>query len=463
MGKELAVFLYGVVVLFLGILRGDAVSVVQLVDRDVKAGKDFEVVVTVRKGDLESFARYEVELPRGLTAVRGQSANSAYSFDDQRVRFVWLRLPMEEKVEIRYSVRVDERMMGQFKLGGNFDYIASNARQRVAVNEETIKVQPSATVPPAQRLDIGEYQRTMPAQRPLDMGKLAVRCIRETPSILAPGPDRVVRLLVNRGEVESFAKIEERIPEGYAVESMEKQGAQFAFERGVVSFMWSQLPPEKSFVVSYRLVPNNGKEGSTPKIDGRFSFILDGMTRVISIPERDMQLENLSTGEVEQLVRATPVRVPARGALTPGGGQKGGGVLVAQGPSEGGIDFPVRYGPIEARRKGRSVRAISMDEYLLEPEQGVYYRVQVAAGHRPIDIDRYFRRRSLHADVRTERHEGWYKYSVGSFREYKEARDYRTQIWSTTPIRDAFVSAYNNGQRITVQEALMITSQKWYK
>ena len=461
MGKGIAIFVYGIVVLFLGVLRGDAVSVVQLVDRKVKAGEEFEVVVTVRKGDLESFARYEVDLPRGLTAVRGASANSAYSFDGQRVRFVWLRLPGEEKVEVRYAVRVDERMMGRFKLGGSFDYISSNSRQRAEVNVETITVEPSPQVSPSKRLDIEEYQRSVPAQRPLDMRELSVRCIRETPRILAPGPDRVVRLLVNRGEVESFAKIEERVPSGYGVESMEKRGAQFSFERGVVSFMWSQLPPDKSFVVSYRLVPNDGQEHGVPKIDGSFSFILDGVTRVIAVSERDAQMENMSVKELEQLVSSTPLRVPS-GAVQRGEAVRGG-TLVAEGAGVGGEEIPVRYAPIVAEKRRGGARPVSMDAYLLAPEEGVYYRVQLAAGHRPIDIERYFRKRSLRADVRTERHEGWYKYSVGSFREYKEARDYRTQVWSTTPIRDAFVAAYNNGRRITVQEALMITSQKWYK
>ena len=46
----------------------------------------------------------------------------------------------------------------------------------------------------------------------------------------------------------------------------------------------------------------------------------------------------------------------------------------------------------------------------------------------------------------------------------KEARDKRNQVWAeNNKINDAFVTAYNSGERISVQEALMISKQKWFK
>ncbi len=454
--------LYAAVLLLLGLLSGDAVSLRQSVPKQVKAGGAFDVEVTVSKGNLESFARYTVQLPYGLKVLAGEGANADFQFEYQQARFIWFRLPNQDEFKLRYRVEVDERLKGTFELGGEFDYVRANARATVALAKQTITIEPSAAIPPDKRLDIEEFQRAIPAQRPIDLRRLKVRCFRERPVRLASGEDLEVNLLVNKGEADNYAKIEEQLPPGYTAEPIETRDAIFSFENGLVRLIWKNQPATPTYTAAYRLVPM--RPGlPPPEIYGTFSFIRDGATQVIAVEQRDMELSQLTPAQVESLVRSSRAHAPVGRDVSSAATE---GALTGSDASGSTRASDTRGSRRPSRRPSRSqtgARQRTMDEYLLAPEEGVYYRVQVAAGHRPVDIARYFRRLDLHADVRTERHDGWYKYSVGSFKEYKEARDYRVQVWTTTPINDAFVAAYNNGKRITVQEALMITSQRWYR
>ena len=51
---------------------------------------------------------------------------------------------------------------------------------------------------------------------------------------------------------------------------------------------------------------------------------------------------------------------------------------------------------------------------------------------------------------------------TGRYGNYKEARDQRQAfVQAGHNFPGPFVTAYNNGDRITVQEALLISNQKW--
>jgi len=58
---------------------------------------------------------------------------------------------------------------------------------------------------------------------------------------------------------------------------------------------------------------------------------------------------------------------------------------------------------------------------------------------------------------------GYTKFMVGSHGEYKSAKEHKNNVVEKNGVKSAFVVAYNNAKRITVQEALMISNQKWFK
>lgn len=459
--KGSTLLLYGLVLLFLGLLGGDAAKVHMDVDSEVQAGMEFEVRVSIDKGDIPSFTRFQAKLPYGLTAVSGVAENANFTFDGQEAKFIWLRLPSSPQLQVSYRVRVDERLKGQFNLGGTFSYIEDNSRRDVELPEARISIRGSSSVPVDRQLDVEAYQESIPAQRNLDLRTMRVRCVRAPLAPIPGSADTEVKLFVRRGEAEKFAKISERLPSGFTAEPIESKDAIFASENGEVRFLWMNLPPEPQFQVAYRLIPLTA-DAQVPSLQGEFSFLHDNVTRTFRITQSAVNPEGLDSEMLSALFHEAGVSHS---------GSKGqSGDIILDGPSAGGVDLPVSYREVQPIRpsvdpsvSSMRKRKAMMERYMLTPEEGIYYRVQVAAGHKPIDINRYFKRLLLRADVRTERHDGWYKYSVGSFTSYRDARDYRMKVWETTPISDAFVAAYNNGHRITVQEALMITSQRWYK
>ena len=63
-----------IVILALQIFQGD-VSVKMEVPPEVNAGSEFEVKITLNKGELEGFSRFQQSIPAGLTAQSGTSSS----------------------------------------------------------------------------------------------------------------------------------------------------------------------------------------------------------------------------------------------------------------------------------------------------------------------------------------------------------------------------------------------------
>jgi hypothetical protein len=447
------------VILTLQMFPGN-VSVKMDVPAQVNAGSEFEVRITLNKGDLDGFSRFQQNIPAGLSAISDQSSNADFTFADKRVRLIWLRVPKNDEITVSYKVKVDERLKGNFMLAGKFSYIDNNERKFVDVNAVSVTILPSSKLDPSMIVDVNDYEKMfVPVNVPASAENNNIAVIRQRPFPGNSG-EYIVNLLVNKEATRNFAKIEEDVPEGYTAVALDPKDAIFTFKSQKVKFLWMNLPLDPYFMVSYRLIPRNKAKLAPPSVHGAFSYLVDDRTISVPVNQRDVQLASLSGNDIRELVaqiRTEPVQ-ESTGPLALATGNEITGL--ADNTEKGAANTEEKSTRRKVRRTKNEASELSM---LLEQEQGVYYRIQLAAGHNPVNINRYFRRMKIEKEVRIEKLNGWQKYSVGSFPVYKEARDYRIHIWNTTPVKDAFVTAYNNGQRITVQEALMVTEQHWFQ
>lgn len=420
----------------------------------IEAGTEIKVDVVINKGKLAGYARFQQELPYGFTAVSVNSANADFSFQDQKIRLIWLRLPDDDEITISYNIIANERLTGNIDLNGRFSYIDNNERKSVDLMSKQIAVTPSPNVAPEMVVNVRDYAKIADIESAAAKS-LRVACLRQTPVWMAEDNIFLVTLLVNKDAIQKYAKIEETVPAGYTAANIDSKGGIFTYKDQSAKFIWMDLPAEPYFTVTYKLIPEEGTipDPSKMQIAGNFSYMSGNETVTAGVVQRPEKLAGLTQSQVDGILRGI---VPERAKTQQP-------VLIADNTEPAGKK-PSSGKPEPTPSKSVKPTAVAGNgNDMLAPESGVYYRVQIAAGHKPLNAQRYFRKHKLDYSVMKELHDGWFKYSIGSFAEYKDARDYRVHLSNTTTLNDAFIAAYNNGKRITVQDALMALNQRWYK
>lgn len=442
------------------------------VPSEVQAGKSFEVNISIDKGNIQNFARFQQKLPYGLEAQPISTDNAEFKFEDNEVKLIWLKLPEKKEVNVAYAIHVNNILKGDFNISGEFAYIKGNERMSQRFTPKNITINPSPDVDESRIVDIEDYQNRF---IPVSSRKENVACIRRPPQISPDNNEINIELLVHKKNIDQFAKIEEHIPPGYIAKQNNTQNGIFVAKEQTVKFLWIQLPSPDNFTVSYKLIPKPEVELQKPDINGVFSYIKGEQTKSIQTVQKDINFNAIGPdASLSEILNDTlGITQEIEGIATTQDIPEDDDGMGETTPDQSVEEQEVHSTEQQSQEEESTTQTESTNipfnresvqkSHILEPQTGVYYRVQIAAGHKPVDIEEYFSRYKLNETVKREQHEGWFKYSIGSFNIYKEARDKRVNIWETTKINDAFVTSYNNGVRITVQEALMITNQEWYK
>lgn len=98
---------------------------------------------------------------------------------------------------------------------------------------------------------------------------------------------------------------------------------------------------------------------------------------------------------------------------------------------------------------------VMQEDEMRSPSELVEFRIQVRAAYkRQMSTDSLASALNLDMDVKEEFVDNWYKYSIGSFKTYQEARVFRKDLVKRKLLKDAFIIAYFDDQRLNTLSEL---------
>lgn len=320
------------------------------------------------------------------------------------------------------------------------------------------------------------------------------------PATVAPGGSFTMELDVAKGDVSGFAKLQQILPPGFSAEQGETANATFSFKDQKVKFLWMALPND-DFKVSYKVNVDASLSGNQI-VEGTFAYIKDNETEKFIIPKdiisvgadqseaakqaamdkilADQQAkedaaaaarEEAGTTEEEIVEEAEEVAEPVIEEVAEA---TDNAVEEVEETTEEVVEEVAEVAeevveateevveeitePVVQEEAPVAVKA-DYNDAMMKSKPGLVFRVQVAAGPNQVDPSLFVDKYGISEAVVIEDHEGLYKYVVGEFGSYRPAKTFSNELRDNNGVEGPFVTAYNDGVRIHVKEALDIAGQ----
>lgn len=498
--KYFALLINSIALLVYHFFFAEGITITPKAPESVKPDTEFTVEVTINKGSTSGFAKLQQDLPEGFTAVQEDNNGASFTFSNQSVKFIWMSLPSDKEFKVKYKVKVAATVSGDQTISGKFSYVTDNEKQNAEVPALKINVsggsQPvvSNTTPVSTSTTTPSNTNTNTNTTPtnnstntdnattsnttsgnnqsgntVDNSLTSQLIDKSSEATSNPEPSSIVvkrnmpavasgsftvEITVNKGNTTGFAKLTENLPEGFSATLVEAQGASFTFADGKVKYVWVSMPAQPEFKISYKVTVAPSASG-VKVIDGVFSYIENDDTKKYVIPANSINIGGTTSEPVvaNNTTNTSNTNTTTNNAATAN--------TTTNNTTTNNATTANTNNTTTTNATANNDKTMSATN-IPSPQASVNYKVQIAALQNAVSADRLAARLNVNQKISTEMADGYTKYTVGSHSEYKQARDAREQIKSKG-VNDAFVTAYNGGKRITVQEALMITSQKWYR
>ena len=443
--RILLITLHLFIVTLVSLFSWDEPTVRQEIPAVISANGVSVIKVKVNKSDIDGFAMLEINVPEGFAAKAIETKGASFTFAERKMRFVWMNLPDVDHFDITYQLIRTQGSLNLEKLQGVFSFIENNKKKEIAIDNQIIN---GAVQVNKNEESVDVIEQTFHSF--LNANNDLPACER---TVTKKGDEFIVELVLHLNGMKGFLKMQEWTSNGCVLSKFQSAGSTVTVDGSTIKFVWFEVPAAETVVVKYKVqcasIPEDGLT-----IDGKLSFTVDNQPREVPIiltgksvgSEKKVEVENTAESEVK---KESPVQTEVVNNSV-------------EVPTEPVKEIEVKKEINTKQAVGKDIKPKNIQTASSKSASGITFKVQVLANHRKVSDAEWQSKFGLTESKQVTNHEGWMKWTVGNFANYGEARNKREELTSSCPqLPGPFVTAYQDGNRISVQEALMITQQKW--
>lgn len=475
MPKAILIFINIIGFLLFTILNINDVVITHTAPKEIAIGQEVEVNLIINKNNFSGPGRLRLDLSQadGITVKENMSDGSSFTFKENEVLFIWYDLPSEKSIVISYTIIAQENSNGVKKIDGDFSFINDNERKQLQVPALIFKVDPE--------LVAGENSKEN------NSSTSSVRSIEKLEK------EYLITVKTTIDNQKGFARIKEELPMNFTAQAIETAGSIFKNADGYAKFIWTNLPDSNSEIIVKYKISNNVGLDTNFTISGVFSsekLISEGYNNGIEIPETEYVpfreiIANTETDSIEADItlnedtkQDTLLELSNNNELNTEENivnSKDTDEVINETILQEVLDSTIDSFKNEIKIQEEVNKEVAKENEVVGVKEedvikniistkkmnnNVDYKVQILAGHRIISDKQVANQFNYNGEYALETHNGWIKYTVGTNSKYSDARNSRNELKNYN-FPGPFVTAYNYGERISVQEALILTSQNW--
>lgn len=481
MAKYLFLGFNSLLFLFIGLFTADEVTVKHNLPATVEAGTEFVADFTISKTVALQFGKLQVDLPAGFTAEVVDGKDGQFGTSDAHAKLLWMQFPADPETTVKIKFKVDKAAeSGPRSMAIKFLYVIGNEKKTLEVNPHTITVtggqQSAVTNANTNAANTssntntnttsGTQTDTSKFNSPNDPGSDI--SVKRTITKDEASGNYKVEITIRKDAIKGFAKYSDVIPDGLVPSKGEMSGGgSFKYADKKATVIWATLPKDETITATYWLkVTGNFTEN--PTISGAFSYLENETTRKVNAPDAVVPI-------IKDAIVTTDTQKNTDTSTT---GTTGTNTVAVTNTVTTNTTTPTNTTTVTTNTTVATTTTSTVAETNTTTATGnsgqnnvsgstvgsgaVVFHVQIGAYKKAPETSYFKDKFSITEAINTDMHEGLTKFLIGKYSEYKETRDYRETV-KNKGIQDAFVCAYNSGKRITVQEALMIVKQKWFR